>query len=284
MKTIAWIGAGVMGKSMLKHLKKQGYLVSVYNRTLEKIQELAQEDIIICDNIQQCVQDADIICTMVGYPKDVESVYEQVFQYAKDNVYCIDFTTSSPSLAKSLYEKGKQKGFHILDAPVSGGDTGAKQATLSIMVGGDEQDYEAMLPIFECLGTRISYMGEAGNGQHTKACNQIAVAGAVAAMSEALVYAKQHNLDMEQMLNAIQGGAAGSWQLTNTAPRVLQEDFQPGFYIHHFIKDMHIIQEETNTSLDMLNTVCNMYETLADQGEANLGTQALIHYYTKFTK
>ena len=112
MKTIAWIGAGVMGKSMLKHLKKQGYLVSVYNRTLEKIQELAQEDIIICDNIQQCVQDADIICTMVGYPKDVESVYEQVFQYAKDNVYCIDFTTSSPSLAKSLYEKGKQKGFH----------------------------------------------------------------------------------------------------------------------------------------------------------------------------
>ncbi len=284
MKTIAWIGAGVMGKSMLKHLKKQGYLVSVYNRTLEKIQELAQEDIIICDNIQQCVQDADIICTMVGYPKDVESVYEQVFQYAKDNVYCIDFTTSSPSLAKSLYEKGKQKGFHILDAPVSGGDTGAKQATLSIMVGGDEQDYEAMLPIFECLGTRISYMGEAGNGQHTKACNQIAVAGAVAAMSEALVYAKQHNLDMEQMLNAIQGGAAGSWQLTNTAPRVLQEDFQPGFYIHHFIKDMHIIQEETNTLLDMLNTVCNMYETLADQGEANLGTQALIHYYTKFTK
>lgn len=284
MKTIAWIGAGVMGKSMLKHLKKQGYLVSVYNRTLEKIQELAQEDIIICDNIQQCVQDADIICTMVGYPKDVESVYEQVFQYAKDNVYCIDFTTSSPSLAKSLYEKGKQKGFHILDAPVSGGDTGAKQATLSIMVGGDEQDYEAMLPIFECLGTRISYMGEAGNGQHTKACNQIAVAGAVAAMSEALVYAKQHNLDMEQMLNAIQGGAASSWQLTNTAPRVLQEDFQPGFYIHHFIKDMHIIQEETNTSLDMLNTVCNMYETLADQGEANLGTQALIHYYTKFTK
>lgn len=284
MKTIAWIGVGVMGKSMLKHLKKQGYLVSVYNRTLEKIQELAQEDIIICDNIQQCVQDADIICTMVGYPKDVESVYEQVFQYAKDNVYCIDFTTSSPSLAKSLYEKGKQKGFHILDAPVSGGDTGAKQATLSIMVGGDEQDYEAMLPIFECLGTRISYMGEAGNGQHTKACNQIAVAGAVAAMSEALVYAKQHNLDMEQMLNAIQGGAAGSWQLTNTAPRVLQEDFQPGFYIHHFIKDMHIIQEETNTSLDMLNTVCNMYETLADQGEANLGTQALIHYYTKFTK
>lgn len=284
MKTIAWIGAGVMGKSMLKHLKKQGYSVSVYNRTLEKIQELTQEDIIVCESIQQCVKDADIICTMVGYPKDVEEVYEQIFQYAKDNVYCIDFTTSSPSLAKSLYVKGKQKGLHILDAPVSGGDTGAKQATLSIMVGGDQQDYEAMLPIFECLGTRISYMGEAGNGQHTKACNQIAVAGAVAAMSEALVYAKQHNLDMKQMLNAIQGGAAGSWQLTNTAPRVLQEDFQPGFYIHHFIKDMHIIQEETNTPLDMLNTVCNMYETLADQGEANLGTQALIHYYKKSTK
>lgn len=281
MKTIAWIGAGVMGKSMLRNLKKHGYSVFVYNRTLEKIKDLSQEDIIICDNIQQCVQDADIICTMVGYPKDVENVYQEIFQYAKNDVYCIDFTTSSPSLAKSLYKQGKEKGFHLLDAPVSGGDIGAKQATLSIMVGGDEQDYKEMLPIFECLGTRISYMGEAGNGQHTKACNQIAVAGAVAAMSEALVYAKQHHLDMEQMLNAIQGGAAGSWQLTNTAPRVLQKDFQPGFYIHHFIKDMHIIQDETNISLDMLNTVCKMYETLASNGEANLGTQALIHYYKK---
>lgn len=279
MKTIAWIGTGVMGKHMVQHIANNGYSVRVYNRTIEKMQDLKTQGICICTSIAQCIENADIICTMVGYPKDVEEVYEQIFTYAKPNTYCIDFTTSSPTLWQSLYTKGKQQGFHLLDAPVSGGDSGAKQATLSIMVGGEQSDYDEMLPIFQCLGTRISYMGEAGNGQHTKACNQIAVAGAVAAMSEALVYAKQHNLDVEEMLHAIQGGAAGSWQLTNTAPRVLQNDFQPGFYIHHFIKDMHIIQEESKIPLEMVHTVCQMYEALPDDEKHTLGTQALIHYY-----
>ena len=281
---IAWIGTGVMGSAMLLHIKDAGHVVHAYNRSYEKAEKLAPHGIFVHPSIKQCVQDCDMIFTMVGYPKDVEEVYtskDGIFAHAKQNAILIDMTTSSPKLAKTLYEKAKALGFRMMDAPVSGGDSGAKAASLSIMCGGDQKTFDACFDVLSCMGKPM-YMGEAGCGQHSKACNQIAVAGAVAAMSEAIVYAKENHLDIKTMLAAISGGAAGSWQINNTAPRVLKEDFAPGFYIKHFIKDMHIIQEEMGEQhLDMLDAVCHMYEELAAQGEENLGTQALIHYYEK---
>ena len=282
---IAWIGCGVTGTSMLLHLKKGGHTIRAYNRTYEKAVPLLEQGIQVERTLQACVRDADVVCTMVGYPTDVKEIYEGddgIFTHAKEHAVLIDFTTSSPALAKKLSTAAKAKGFAMLDAPVSGGDSGAKAAALSIMIGGDEKVFEQMRPLFLLLGTGIQYMGEAGSGQHTKACNQIAVAGAVAAMSEALVYARAVGLDEQKMLTAIAKGAAGSWQIDNTAPRVLADDFAPGFYIKHFIKDMHIVQQEMEQQgvhLDMLETVCKMYETLAGMGEENNGTQALVHYY-----
>lgn len=279
---IAWIGTGVMGCSMALHLHQQGHEVQAYNRSKEKLKILEDQGIPSSTTIKECVKDKEVVITMVGYPSDVEEVYEQIFQHAQAHTILIDMTTSSPTLAKQLYENARQHDMDLLDAPVSGGDSGAKAGTLSIMVGGDQLIYEKMLPIFSCMGTHIYFMGAAGHGQHTKACNQIAVAGAVAAMSEALVYAQEQGLDAALMLQAIAQGAAGSWQIEHTAPRVLQQDFAPGFYIKHIIKDMHIVQSEMkDLQLPMLNTVCDMYETLAKQGEENLGTQALIHMYKK---
>lgn len=277
---IAWIGTGVMGKSMLLHLVHGGHSVSAYNRTKAKALDLAKDGVKVCDSIEECVSDAELVCTMVGYPKDVVEVYQKIFSAVQAGTILIDFTTSSPKLAQQLYKEAKNHGLDILDAPVSGGDSGAKAATLSIMVGGDKKIFETVTPVLSLLGNSLHYMGEAGSGQHAKACNQIAVAGAVAAMSEAIVYAEQNHLNVETMLEAIKGGAAGSWQIANTAPRVLRKDFAPGFYIHHFIKDMHIVQEEMagKVNLPMLNTVCEMYEELA-KTEGNNGTQALVHYY-----
>ena len=241
---LAWIGTGVMGSAMLIHLKKAGHDVSAYNRTFEKMLPLKEHGVHICESIAACVKDADVVFTMVGYPKDVAEVYQKIFSAVQAGTILIDFTTSSPKLAQQLYKEAKNHGLDILDAPVSGGDSGAKAATLSIMVGGDKKIFETVTPVLSLLGNSLHYMGEAGSGQHTKACNQIAVAGAVAAMSEAIVYAEQNHLDVETMLEAIKGGAAGSWQIANTAPRVLRKDFAPGFDIHHYIKDMHIVQEE----------------------------------------
>ena len=207
-----------------------------------------------------------------------------IFHSAKAGAILIDMTTSSPQLAVRLAKEAKQYDMSVLDAPVSGGDTGAKAGTLSIMVGGDREAFDKVKEVLALMGKGIHYMGEAGCGQHTKAANQIAVAGAVSAMSEALYYAKQNGLDMQAMLDAISGGAAGSWQLNNTAPRVLKGDFQPGFFIKHFIKDMHIIQDvmaEKGEHLKMLDTVCSLYEELAANGHENEGTQALIKVYEK---
>lgn len=284
---IAWIGTGVMGKAMLMHLKKGGHHISAYNRTYDKAKELEIEGVRVYKTLKEAILNADLIITMVGYPKDVEEVYmgeDGILNNFKAGAIAVDMTTSSPNLAKQLYEKGKELGLSIVDAPVSGGDAGAKNATLSIMCGGDSDVYEKLIPIFTLMGKSIHYLGNAGSGQHCKAANQICVAGATAAMSEAIFYAQQVGLCPEDMLSAIQGGAAGSWQLTNMAPRVLKHDEQPGFYIKHFIKDMKIIQDvmkEYHQELNMLNSVEHMYECLADNGLENLGTQALIRYYEK---
>ncbi|MGX8850150.1 NAD(P)-dependent oxidoreductase [Amedibacillus sp. YH-ame10] len=282
---IAWIGTGVMGKAMLLHLANAGHHVCAYNRTYEKASDLKEHGIQVYETIKECVQHVDVVFTMVGYPKDVQEVYmgdDGIFVNVKEGCILIDMTTSSPQLASTLYEEAKKRNLAMLDAPVSGGDSGARNATLSIMCGGDKDIFEQCVPLFSCMGKSLNYMGPAGNGQHTKACNQIAVAGAVAAMSEAIVYARNAGLCEEEMLQAIKGGAAGSWQIEHTAPRVLKKDFEPGFYIKHFIKDMHIIQDEMkqrNIDFHMLNAVCEMYESLAEDGEEDNGTQALLHYY-----
>ena len=270
------------------HLAKNGYSVSAYTHKYEKLLELEQQfGIHPCRTVREAVQDADVIFVMVGYPTDVREVFCDeggIFDSARPGTLAIDMTTSSPSLAKELYEEGKKKGIRVMDAPVSGGDSGARNATLSIMVGGDENDLKEAMPLLECMGKNIVYMGAAGSGQHTKAANQIAVAGATAAYTEALIYAQKAGLDPQRVLEAIGAGAAGSWQLSNMAPRALAGDFAPGFFIKHFIKDMKIVRDESRKAgveLEMLNTVLGLYEKMAEMGLENDGTQALIKYYQR---
>ena len=285
MATIAWIGTGIMGASMATHIKNQGHTVFAYNRTKEKAKRLEEKGIIACETIAETVKDASIIFTMVGYPKDVEEIFlaeNGIFQHAKKGAIVIDMTTSSPSLAKTLYENGKEKGIDVLDAPVSGGDSGAKNATLTIMVGGEEDAFNKVKPFFALLGKSIHYMGQAGNGQHTKSCNQLCVAGATAGYTEAIAYAKLVGVDPQKMVAAISKGAAGSWQLDNMAPRVLREDFAPGFMIHHFVKDMKIAKEiatEKGLQLPMLEAVLSQYQKMMDNGEGETGTQSLLWQY-----
>ena len=288
MSKIAWIGTGVMGASMAKHLLNNGHEVNLYNKTLAKAEKVKEEaGGTVCTTIKDAVENVDYIFTIVGYPSDVEEVYlseQGILKNAKKGALAVDMTTSKPSLAKKLYEEGQKFGVRVMDAPVSGGDMGAKNGTLSIMVGGDLQDFEEVKPLFECMGKNIVYLGPAGNGQHTKAANQIAVAGATAAMTEAIVYARNVGLDPTTMLAAIGAGAAGSWQLSNMAPRVLRDDLAPGFFIKHFIKDMRIVRDEMadrGVSLGMLNTVLGLYEDMAEEGLENDGTQALIKLYQK---
>lgn len=280
---IAWIGTGVMGKAMVKNLIDAGYEANVYNRTLAKLNDL-KEIANVYDNIKDCVKDCDFVFTMVSYPKDVEDVYlanDGIVANAKEDAILIDMTTSSPLLAEKINKIAKQE---VLDAPVSGGDSGAKAKTLSIMVGGNEEAYKKALPLFKEMGTNINYIGPNGFGQHCKMCNQIAVAGATAAYSEAIVYMNEIGIDPKLVLKAIGSGAAGSWQINNMAPRVLDNDLDPGFFIKHFTKDMRItkeVMEEHNVTLQMLDSVYKMYETLENDGLGEYGTQALIKYYTK---
>ncbi len=284
MKTIGFIGVGVMGKPMVKHLKEAGYEVSIYTRTKEKVLSLLDEGIIWCDTIKDCVKNKDIVMTMVGYPKDVEEVYfgkDGIIENVKKGCILIDFTTSSPRLAAKIYMQAKEKEVYSLDAPVSGGDIGAISASLSIMVGGDKEVFDKMIPIFNVLGKTIHFCGSAGNGQHVKMSNQIAIAGTIAGVCEAITYSKNVNMDLNIMMQCICNGAAGSWQLTNNGNNIINNNFEPGFYIKHFIKDMKIAREEMESQgihLEVLDKVLNMYESL---NENELGTQALIHYYNK---
>ena len=224
---------------------------------------------------------------MVGYPKDVEEVYfgeGGVIANARKGAYLIDMTTTSPKLSVRIYNEAKRKSVFALDAPVSGGDTGAKNGTLSIMVGGDKEAFDACHQVFETMGTNIVYEGGPGCGQHTKMANQIALSGVVASVCEAIAYGKKVGLDVDTMLASISAGAAGSWQMTNTAPRMLKKDYAPGFFIKHYIKDMNIATEEAEDvglELPILNEVLRLYERMDAEGLGNLGTQALIKEYEK---
>ena len=285
MKKIGFIGVGVMGKSMVRNLMKSGYEVSVYTRTKSKITDVIEEGAIWCDDIKTCVKNKDIIITIVGYPKDVEEVYfgeNGILNNSQEGSIVIDMTTTSPELSVRIYNEAKSRNIKAIDAPVSGGDVGAKNATLSIMVGGEEEVFEECRDVLSSMGSNIMYEGEAGSGQHTKMANQIAIAGAVSGVCEAITYARNAGLDVEKMLNSISEGAAGSWQMSNMAPRMIKGDFVPGFYIKHFIKDMKIAAEECrefNSELVVLNKVLEMYEYLEENNFGDLGTQALIKYY-----
>lgn len=280
-KKIGFIGAGVMGKFMILNLMKKGFEVEVYARNKEKIKDILDAGAIFCETIESCAKDKDVVITIVGYPKDVEEVYlsqKGILNSANENTYLIDMTTTSPKLTIDIYNKAKEKALKFLDAPVSGGDLGAKNATLSIMVGGDEDNFNACKEIFEAMGTTIIYEGKSGNGQHTKMANQVAIAGIIAGISEAIAYGNKVGLDIPTMLASISNGAASSWQMTNNAPKMNKRDFEPGFYIKHIVKDLKIANEEV-ANLKVLQDVIEMYETLEKNGDGDLGTQAICKYY-----
>ncbi|WP_373471517.1 NAD(P)-dependent oxidoreductase [Carnobacterium alterfunditum] len=281
-KTIGFIGTGVMGSSIVKHLLTADYTVTVYNRTKSKADELIRLGANWADSPAEVTEKSEIIFTIVGYPKDVEESYfgeNGIFKTATEKHILVDMTTSTPTLAKKLYNEAQQRGIEVLDAPVSGGDLGAKNGTLTVMVGGDVNTYEKVKPIFELFSARVNLQGEAGSGQHTKMANQIMIAGTMMGMAELLVYAEAANLDLEKVLDTVGGGSAQNWSLSNYAPRIIKEDFTAGFFVKHFIKDLKIaLDEAEKMSLDLPSTrlAKQLYEDLAQNGFENDGTQAII--------
>lgn len=284
---IGFIGVGVMGASMVKNLMGEGHTLTVYTRTKDKAAEVLAKGALWADSPAAAAKGQDAVITIVGYPKDVEEVYfgeNGILSAAEENAFLIDMTTTSPALSQRIYAQAKalNRGLRVLDAPVSGGDVGARNATLAIMVGGDRADFDAAMPLFEALGKNIRYEGEAGCGQHVKMANQIALGGAIAGVCEAIHYAKNAGLDVQTMLDTISTGAAGSWQMTNMAPRMLKGDFAPGFYVKHYVKDLTIASEQADAfdiCLPVCETVLGMYQTLENEGKGDLGTQALLKYF-----
>jgi len=284
VKTIGFVGTGVMGKGMIRNLMKAGFALQVYNRTKSKADDLVSEGAVWKSSPEEAAEGADAVITMVGYPKDVASVYfdNGIIDHAEKGAYLIDMTTSSPQLAEKIYKAAAEKGLHALDAPVSGGDVGAKNGTLSIMIGGDSKDAETLAPVFQAMGQKIVYQGKAGSGQHTKMANQIAIASNMIGVAEALAYAKHAGLDTDTVMESIETGAAGSWSLTNLGRRMLKGDFEPGFYIKHLIKDERIALESAEAmGMDAPGLVLSkkIYDELAEQGEENSGTQAIYKKY-----
>ena len=272
LPTIGFIGTGVMGKSMASHLLAAGYSVRVYNRTQEKTNDLIDKGAVWCGSPKLVASESDVVITMVGFPKDVQSVYlgpEGLIENSRSGTLLIDMTTSSPILAGEIEKEAMIKGLYALDAPVSGGDIGAREARLSIMVGGEKEAVAQAMPIFKVMGKQISHMGKAGMGQHTKMSNQIAIASNMMGVCEALWYAERSGLDVKSVLEAISAGAAGSASLANLGPRILRKDYAPGFYIKHFIKDMKIAldsAEEMKIDLPGLKLSLKLYEELAEKG------------------
>lgn len=285
MKKIGWIGAGIMGKSMIRNLMKQGFEVLVYARTPGKVKDILQEGAVLMPTIAQCAEQSDVVITMVGFPRDVEEIYfgvDGILAHMQPDGYAIDMTTSSPNLAKNIFEQAKKRRIHALDAPVTGGDIGAKNGTLAILVGGEERDFEVCKPIFQAMGENIQYQGSAGSGQHVKLANQIMIAGTLAGICEAICYGKHKGLDLQRMLDSLGTGAAASRQLELLGPKILQKDYEPGFFIKHFIKDMKLAVEEAEQSgitLPVLQRVLQSYQQLEQRGYGELGTQALMKFY-----
>lgn len=285
MNKIGFIGVGIMGKSMVRNLMKAGYELHIYARNKSKVEDVLEEGAVFHGSIAECVKGCDAVITIVGFPKDVEEVYfdaGNILDSAEEGAYLIDMTTTSPQIAEKIYEAGTKKGYHVLDAPVTGGDTGAREGTLSILVGGKQEDFDACHTLFEAMGTNINYQGKAGSGQHCKLANQIMIAGTLSGVCEALIYAKVKGLDLNTVLKSVSTGAAGSKQLECFGPKIVEEDYAPGFFMKHFIKDMKLALIEANMSeldLGVLSQVLANYEELEAEGYGDLGTQALMKYY-----
>lgn len=279
---IGWIGTGVMGASMSSHLLKHGYGVTVFTRTKTKASALLADGVHWADSPQLVAEQSDVIFTMVGFPQDVREVYfgeTGVLAGAKPESIVVDMTTTSPQLAREIYDVAKAQGVAALDAPVSGGDVGARQGTLSIMIGGDRAIADHLMPLFHLLGKTIVYQGGPGTGQHAKLCNQIVIAGTMIGVCESLLYGYKAGLDLEMMLRSIKGGAAGCWTLEQLAPRILQRNFEPGFFVDHFVKDMCLVLEEAGRMglvLPGLALVHQLYRSVQAHGHGRCGTHALM--------
>jgi 3-hydroxyisobutyrate dehydrogenase len=279
---IGWIGTGVMGISMCGHILKKGFSAVIYNRTLAKARPLLDAGAEWANSPEEVAHRADVVFTMVGFPDDVREVYmgdHGVLKGARQGSILVDMTTTEPSLAFDIHRRAMERGVYALDAPVSGGDVGARNATLSIMVGGSREASEAIRPLLECMGKSIVHQGGAGAGQNTKLCNQIVIAGTMIGICESLLYGFKAGLDLDTMLRSIKDGAAACWSLHNLAPRILKRDFTPGFMVDHFIKDMGIaLKEAANMQLVLpgLALVHQLYLSVQALGHGRSGTQALI--------
>ena len=283
---IAWIGTGVMGESMAGHLLDAGHELYVYNRTKSKTDNLVKRGATLLNEIKDAPKFADVIFTIVGYPKDVEEVYlgeNGLITTAKKGQVFVDMTTSSPTLAEKISNEFLKVGAYALDLPVTGGDVGAKNATLSIMAGGDKKVFEeVVLPLVENLGKNITYFGEAGKGQYTKLANQIAIATTMISVAESFKFAKEVGLDLDSFFKTVSTGSGGSFSMTSYGPRILNEDFKPGFFTHHFIKDMKLALEECekmNIKLPGLETAYKIYNELEEEVRNTNGTQAISKWY-----
>lgn len=278
---VGWIGTGVMGQAMCGHILSAGYSVTVFNRTLSKAQTLCDRGAIIVNSPKSVAAQSDIVFTIVGYPQDVREVImgdNGVLQGLKPGGTVVDMTTSEPSLARQIFDYAKQRGCESVDAPVSGGDKGAKAGALAIFAGGEETVVEGLKPLFDCMG-KVTYMGGPGLGQCTKLGNQITIASTMVGLVEGMVYAHKAGLDVEMYIKAISTGAAGSKSLDLYADRILRRDFDPGFFVNHFVKDLGISLRECQQmglSLPGLALAQQLYVSLKAHGEGNLGTQALV--------
>jgi 3-hydroxyisobutyrate dehydrogenase len=278
---LGWIGTGVMGQSMCSHLIAKGFALTIYNRSRSKAQPLLDRGAAWANTPKQVAQQSDVVFAIVGFPRDVRDVFlgpDGALAGSKAGNILVDMTTSEPSLAVEIHQAAKAKGVYSVDAPVSGGDVGAKEARLSIMIGGDKEAIDALQPCWEAMGKTIIHQGGAGAGQHTKMVNQTLIATNMIGVCEALLYAHKAGLDLPTVLQSVAPGAAGSWSLSNLGPRIIANNFDPGFFVEHFIKDMGIALAEANRMglcLPGLALAHQLYVALKAQGHGRDGTHAL---------
>jgi 3-hydroxyisobutyrate dehydrogenase len=279
---VGWIGTGVMGRWMCQHLMTKGYKATVYNRTKDKAAPLLEAGATWAATPKQVAEQADVVFAIVGFPKDVREVFlgpQGALAGSRGGTILVDMTTSEPSLACEIYDAAKAKGVHSVDAPVSGGDVGAKNAALSIMVGGDADIVDAVRPLLECMGKTIVHQGGPGAGQHTKMVNQILIASNMVGVCEALLYGYKAGLDLKTVLQSVGVGAAGSWSLNNLGPRIIDRNFEPGFFVEHFIKDMGIALDESRQMglvMPGLALANQLYLAVQAEGYGRKGTHALM--------
>lgn len=279
---VGWIGTGVMGKSMCGHILRAGYPVSVYNRTASKCADLAALGARVLSSPREVAEQSDVVFSIVGFPSDVRECIlgeEGILKGLRPGGIVVDMTTSEPSLAIEIAEAAATKGVAALDAPVSGGDVGAREARLSIMIGGDATAVTNVMPLFDVMGKNNRHMGPAGRGQHTKMVNQILIASTMVGVVEGLLFARRAGLDMVEAINAVSAGAAGSWSISNLGPRIAARNFDPGFFVEHFIKDLGIALAESarmGLSLPGLALAHQLYVAVKAQGHGRLGTHSLM--------